>query len=143
MFKLKAKYQFATIILFILGTFNVLNGLFHYLWYDSGAGSVAGMDLTTLAGRNIVFMLAVIGEMQIMKGVIYMYVALKEKKYILLLFWIELIAQAASLWLQYGPKHPEPLAPHRYANIILFTICIIVVVLLNLMEKQKVSGDTI
>jgi len=137
MFKLKETYRFATGILFILGLFSVLNGLFHYFWYDSGAGSVAGFDLSGPAGSTLVFMLAVVGQMQVIKGFVYLYVSLKEKPYILALFWLECISNVASLWLHYGPKHPEPLAPHRYINILFLIICLGVIVLLNIFERKK------
>jgi hypothetical protein len=80
MFKLKETYWFASGILFILGLFSVLNGLFHYFWYDSGAGSVAGFDLSGPAGSTLVFMLAVVGQIQVIKGLVYLYVALKENR---------------------------------------------------------------
>ncbi len=141
MSKLKRNYRFATIILFAFGLFNVLNGLFHYLWFDSGAGSVAGMDLSGPAAKSLVFMLAVVGQLQVFKGIIYLYVSLKENPYILIVFWIDCISHAMALWLHYGPKHPEPLAPHRYITILFFVICVTVIVLLNILERRKDSND--
>ena len=141
MLKLKADYKFAMVILFMLGLFNVLNGLFHFWWFDSGAGSVAGMDISSAAGKNVVFMLAVIGELQVVKGSIYILTSLKEKQYILLMFIIEFFSQVATLWLQYGPKHPDPLAPHRYGNILFAIMSAAVIVILILLERQKTADE--
>ena len=52
------------IVLAMLGVLNLLYGCVHWVAPDSGAGSIAGMDLSTSSAPNIVYLLAAAGISQ-------------------------------------------------------------------------------
>jgi len=86
MLQVKKNHKFAIVILLIIGLINVARGLFHYLAPDSGSHSVAGMDIASAAGSNIVYLLAIIGSIQFVNGLLFIYVALKQKQMVLVAF---------------------------------------------------------
>ncbi len=53
------------IVLAMLGVLNLLYGCVHWLAPESGAGSIAGMDLSTSSAPNIVYLLAAAGISQV------------------------------------------------------------------------------
>ena len=144
MFKLRGTYWYATSVLFILGLFNVANGLFHFLWHDSGAGSVMGADLSGPAGSSLVFMLGVVGALQVIVGLVYLYVVFRDKALILGAFFLESTWNLMALYLHYGPKMPDPIAPHRFINIGFLALSLLTISTLILAErKPQLLGSSV
>ena len=59
---------FMRIVLAMLGVLDLLHGCVHWLAPESGAGSIAGMDLSTSSAPNIVYLLAAAGISQACLG---------------------------------------------------------------------------
>jgi lipid-A-disaccharide synthase-like uncharacterized protein len=124
-------HRFAEVILIFIGVVNFARGLFHYLAPDSGAHSVAGMDTASAAGANSIYLLAAIGAMQFVNGLLFIYIALKQKQMVLSVFWYLLLMSSMVLLLNFVFKQPALPVPGRFANmaefiIVLATICVII-----------------
>ncbi len=61
---------FMRTVLAMLGVLNLLHGGVQWLAPESGAGSIAGMDLSTSSAPNIVYLLAGAGINQFAWGVV-------------------------------------------------------------------------
>lgn len=64
------------LVLLGIGLLNLGRGGFHWLAPDSGAGSVAGMNLSYAIGDDVIFLLASLGLMQVFLGIWYVYFAI-------------------------------------------------------------------
>ena len=60
-------------VLLVLGLVDLGRGGFHWLAPDSGAGIVAGMNLSYPNARDVVFLLALDGIGQIFWGIAYLF----------------------------------------------------------------------
>jgi hypothetical protein len=136
MLKVKKNHKFAVVILLIIALINVVRGLFHYLAPDSGSHSVAGMDIATAAGPNIVYLLAIIGSIQLVNGLLFIYIALKQKQMVLAAFWYELLTSTMVLFLNFVFKQPVTPVPGRFANIAEFVIVLVTIILIIYFEKR-------
>jgi hypothetical protein len=136
MLQVKRSHQFAIVILLIMGFINIARGLFHYLSPDSGSHSVAGMDIAGAAGPNIVYLLAIIGSIQFVNGLLFIYIALKQKQLVLMAFWYELLTSIMVLCLNFAFKQPVAPVPGRFANIAEFVIVLVTIGLIIYFEKR-------
>ena len=136
MLQVKRSHKFAVVILLIMGFINIARGLFHYLSPDSGSHSVAGMDIASAVGPNIVYLLAIIGSIQFVNGLLFVYIALKQKQMILVAFWYELLTSIMVLFLNFVFKQPVTPVPGRFANIAEFVIVLVTIGLIIYFEKR-------
>ncbi len=109
-------------ILFLLGVFSLARGVFHYLAPDSGAGIVAGMDLSFPNGADIVFMLGAVGVMQMALGVFYIWFATKGREFLQFALVVEFARSALFVVMEYSFKMPADPVPGRYAHIAVFLL---------------------
>lgn len=93
-------------VLVVLGLINLARGSIHAFLPDSGAGVIAGFDLT--ADRpTIIFLLAAIGAGQIGSGIIDLLVATRFRAFAVPLLGIELLRNLISMYLAFVSK-PVP-----------------------------------
>ena len=102
-------------VLFGLGLFNVIRGTFHWLSPDSGAGSVAGFDLSS-NGAAITYLLAVAGVAQLTFGLVDIFVAWRERHAVALMLALESLKSVMLLLTDYWIKPPGVPIPGRYAH---------------------------
>jgi hypothetical protein len=120
---------FMMIILTVLGVINLLRGAVHWVAPDSGAGSIAGMDLTSSSSLNIVFLLATDGISQFAWGALYLYIALRERRFMGAVFLLEALKSGAILFTEYVTKPPVAPLPGRYLHITTFVTTAAIVLL--------------
>ena len=105
------RLQFGVIIYFILLNFG--RGLFHAYYHDSGAGSVAGLDLNVGGGVDIIFLLAAVGSRQVTIGLfelLIVFFASHLKRFIFLFVIIQTIIDKTNF------KHPSTPVPGAIAH---------------------------
>ena len=137
MLQARNNYRFAQVILIILAAINIARGLFHYLAPDSGSHIVAGMDISAASGANIVYLLAVIGALQFVNGLLFLYIALRQKGLTLAAFWYVLLTSAMVLPLNFVFKQPAAPVPGRFANILEFAVALVTICLIIYFEKKS------
>ncbi len=109
--------SFPWMILLALGIFSFARGVFHYVTPDSGAGIVAGMDLSPANGADIIFLLGAAGLMQMALGAFYVWFATKARALVPVALWIESIRAVLFVSMEYSFKAPANPVPGRYAHI--------------------------
>jgi hypothetical protein len=124
------------IVLVMLGVLNLFHGCIHWLVPESGAGSIAGMDLTTSSAPNIVYLLAVAGISQAAWGAVYLYIALRERRFLGPIFLLEALKSGALLFTEYVTKPPVVPLPGRYLHMTTF-VTAAAMVLLSLRQTSE------
>lgn len=81
MINIKNIHSVARMLLIAIAVLNLGRGLFHAFAPDSGAGTVAHLDLTTNA-ENIIFLIAMIGVRQISIGLFQLLIAFRARHFI-------------------------------------------------------------
>ena len=120
---------FMMIILVVLGIINFLRGCVHWLVPDSGAGSIAGMALNTSSAPNIIFLLAADGIGQFAWGAVYLYIALRERRFMGAIFLLEALKSGAILFTEYVTKPPAAPIPGRFLQMTTFVTAAAIVLL--------------
>lgn len=123
------------IILAVLGVINLLRGAVHWVAPDSGAGSIAGLDLSSSSAPNIIFLLATDGISQFAWGALYLYVALRERRLLGAVFLLEALKSGAILFTEYVTKPPVAAVPGRYLHLTTF-VTAAAIVLLSFRQKN-------
>ena len=127
---------FMRFVLAMLGVLNLLRGGVHWLAPESGAGSIAGMDLSTSSAPNIIFLLAAGGISQFAWGVVYLYIALRERRLLGAIFLLEALKSGALLFTEYVTKPPVVPLPGRYLHMTTF-VTAAAIVLLSLRQTSE------
>ena len=130
---------FMMIILVVLGIINFLRGGVHWLVPDSGAGSIAGMDLSTSSAPNIIFLLAADGIGQFAWGAVYLYIALRERRFMGAIFLLEALKSGAILFTEYVTKPPVAPIPGRFLQMTTFVTTAAIVLLSLRRPSQSVQ----
>jgi hypothetical protein len=124
------------IVLAMLGVLNLLYGCVHWVAPESGAGSIAGMDLGTSSVPNIVYLLAAAGISQVAWGVVYLYIALRERRLLYSILLLEALKSGALLFTEYVTKPPVVPLPGRYLHMTTF-VTAAAIVLLSLRQTSE------
>jgi hypothetical protein len=90
-------------VLVVLGLINLARGSIHAFLPDSGAGVIAGFDLTA-GGPTIIFLLAAIGAGQIGSGIIDLLVATRYRTFAVPLLAVELLRSLITMYLAFVSK---------------------------------------
>lgn len=96
---------------------NAFRGWVHVFWADSGAGRIAGIDLSTNAAP-IISLLAAIGVDQLAWGVIELGVVTRYRRWIPTLLAFLLAKQVAAAWLLWIWKPLGVEAPGKLGALI-------------------------
>lgn len=111
-------------VLGLLGVFNLVRGGLHVFLPDSGAGSIAGLDLSQ-GGASIVFLLAMTGVGQIGAGVIDLLVAARYRAFAVPLLAVEAGRSLLALVVAYAVKVPPVDVPGRRGMIVTTTVLLL------------------
>lgn len=87
----------------LLGLINLTRGAIHAFLPDSGAGSIAGFDLSQ-GGSTIIFLLAAIGAGQIGSGLIDLLVVARYRAFAVPLLGVELVRNLIAMYLAFVSK---------------------------------------
>jgi len=95
---------------------NVFRGWVHVFWGDSGAGRIAGIDLTH-NGAPVVSLLAAVGVDQLAWGVIEIGAVMRYRRWIPTVLAFLLAKQAAAAWLLWIWKPLGVEAPGKFGAL--------------------------
>lgn len=121
------------ILLAVLGAFTLARGLFHAFIPDSGAGTVAHLDLTTNA-QNIIFLIAVIGIHQVAIGLFQLIIAFRLRSFVAHAFVIHFIMLILP---KFFDKPPASVFPGLLVHDVELWIVSIVIFLFFLSKCRK------
>jgi hypothetical protein len=96
---------------------NAFRGWVHVFWADSGAGRIAGIDLSQ-NGRPVVSLLAAVGADQLAWGVILFGVVRRYRRWSPTALALLLAKQAVAAWLLWAWKPLGVDAPGKYGALI-------------------------
>jgi hypothetical protein len=105
----------------LLGLINLGRGALHVFLPDSGAGQIAGFDLTA-GGPAIVFLLAMVGATQIGLGLADVAAALRYRMFVLPLLWVHVVQQALAMYVFHIAKPPPVTVPGEAFNTVLAVV---------------------
>ncbi|GLV55528.1 hypothetical protein KDH_23720 [Dictyobacter sp. S3.2.2.5] len=125
----------AWFLLLLLGIIDIVRGGFHTFAPDSGAGIVAGMDLST-NGANIIFLLATDGVSQISFGLWYLFISLRERHLVVPALLLDWLRTGMVLYLEFVSKPPAHEVPGRFAHWSEFLLVSVVLLTLLLSSPQ-------
>lgn len=124
---------YACVVLIVIAALNFIRGFLHVFLPDSGAGSIAHLDLSTNA-QNIIFLIATIGVRQVAIGLFQLLIAFRARQLVFHAFTIDLILL---LLPRFFDKPPASIFPGVYAHDIELGVVLIVLVLMIYKRIQK------
>jgi hypothetical protein len=130
------------LVLLGIGILNLGRGGFHWLAPDSGARSVAGMNLDYPNRADVTFLLASAGLSQVFFGIWYIFMATRKRSLVPVALGLEAAKNALLLVSEYTFKHPASPVPGRVAHwavLILSTLALVV----NLRSRPARSSQAI
>jgi hypothetical protein len=123
-------------VLLVLGLIDLGRGGFHWLAPDSGAGVVAGMNLSYPNARDVVFLLALDGIGQIFWGIAYLFFVFRARQLVPFALLTEVARGLMILLTEYSLKPPVSPVPGRFMHIATTIVCG-VILLLCLLQSRK------
>lgn len=113
---------------------NAFRGFVHVFWPDSGAGSIAGIDLS-LNGAVVISLMAVIGVDQLAWLVIELAVVTRYRRWIPALLALLLAKQIAAAWLLWAAKPLGVEAPGKLGALVAVPL-VAIALWLSLRERR-------
>jgi hypothetical protein len=110
-------------VLLALGFIDLGRGGFHWLAPDSGAGVVAGMNLSFPNARDVVFLLALNGISQIFWGIAYLFIVFRARQLVRLALLMEVVRGSMVLATEYLLKPPVSPVPGRFMHMATTIVC--------------------
>jgi hypothetical protein len=129
--------RISLVVLACVALLNSGRGAFHALAPDSGAGSVAGFDLSTNA-QTIIFLLASIGFSQFVWGLLQGYIVLRQRAFVIHALCLQTLLTGLSLMNMLWWKPPPLIIPGQAGNIGLF-IVLLATLLVGLVAPRPVA----
>ena len=118
---------------------NAFRGWVHVFWADSGAGRIAGIDLSQ-NGRPVISLLAAVGADQLAWGVIELGAVLRYPRWIPTVLAFVLAKQVVAAWLLWVWKPLGVYAPGKYGALILLPVAALAFAL-SLRERGEIRAD--
>ncbi len=112
-------------LLGLLGLSLLARGVLHYFVPDSGAGIIAGMDLSLGNGADIIFLLGAAGVLQMALGVFYIYFAVAARQCIGFALAVEVVRSVIFVFMEYTFKMPVNPVPGRYVHVAVMIVAIV------------------
>ena len=114
---------------------NVFRGWVHVFWADSGAGRIAGIDLSQ-NGQPVISLLAQVGADQIAWGVIELGAVLRYRRWIPTVLAFLLAKSVVTVWLLWVAKPLGVEAPGKFGALPMLALCALALVL-SLRERRS------
>jgi hypothetical protein len=115
----------ARAILGAIGLATIARGIFHWLSPDSGAGSVAGMDLSGENRADPIYLLGITGIAQLGAGIIDLAAATKLPQAVPLALGVEALKNGLVLATESTFKKPVKPVPGRFAHMAVGALAVI------------------
>jgi hypothetical protein len=112
-------------------------GGFHWLAPDSGAGVVAGMNLSYPNARDVVFLLALDGIGQIFWGIAYLFFVFRARQLVPFALLTEVARGLMILLTEYSLKPPVSPVPGRFMHIATTIVCGVILLLCVLQSRKQ------
>lgn len=109
--------RLAVAFLWLQVAINAMRGMIHVFLPDSGAGRIAGIDLS-VNGEPVVSLLAQIGLDQLVWGAIELAVLLRYRRWIPVVLGILLVKQLGAAWLLWLWKPLGVEAPGKFGALV-------------------------
>lgn len=110
-------------VLLVLGLVDLGRGGLHWLAPDSGAGTIAGMNLSYPNARDVVFLLALTGISQIIWGIACLLIVLRAKQLVPIALLAEVVRGLMILFTEYSLKPPVSPVPGRFMHLATTIVC--------------------
>jgi hypothetical protein len=110
-------------VLLALGVVDLGRGGFHWLAPDSGAGVVAGMNLSYPNARDVVFLLSLDGVGQIFWGITYLFLVFRARRLVPFALLSEVARGLMVLVTEYWLKPPVSPVPGRFMHMATTVVC--------------------
>jgi hypothetical protein len=120
----------------LLGLINLGRGALHVFLPDSGAGQIAGFDLTQ-GGAAIVFLLAMVGVTQMGLGLADIAASLRYRMFVLPLLWVHAVQQALGMYVFHIAKPPPAAVPGEAFNTLLFVLILLAALLESYGQNRR------
>jgi hypothetical protein len=127
---------FAVAFVALLGLINLGRGGLHVFLPDSGAGQIAGFDLTE-GGQAIVFLLAMVGVTQIGLGLADLAAALRYRMFVLPMLWVHAVQQTLGMFVFHISKPPPVTVPGEAFNTVLAIVILAAALLETYGQRQR------
>jgi len=114
--------RFAIWFLWFQIAVNAFRGWVHVFWADSGAGRIAGIDLTQ-NGKPVISLLAAVGADQLAWGVIELGAVLRYRRWIPTVLAFVLAKQVVAAWLLWVAKPLGVEAPGKFGALAGVPLC--------------------
>jgi hypothetical protein len=101
---------------------NVFRGWVHVFWADSGAGRIAGIDLSQ-NGKPVISLLAQVGADQIAWGVIELGAVLRYRRWIPTVLAFLFAKTVVTAWLLWVTKPLGVEAPGKFGALAMVPLC--------------------
>jgi hypothetical protein len=124
-------------VLLVLGLIDLGRGGFHWLAPDSGAGVVAGMNLSYPNARDVVFLLALDGIGQIFWGIAYLFFVFRARQLVPFALLTEVARGLMILLTEYSLKPPVSPVPGRFMHIATTIVCGVILLLCMLQRRER------
>ena len=131
------------IILLVLGASSFARGVLHYFAPDSGAGIIAGMDLSPANGADIIFLLGAAGSMQMALGAFFIWIALKARALVPVALWIEGIRTVLFVTMEFTFKMPANPVPGRYVHVSMMILALVALAVHLWLQRQQQSAHPV
>lgn len=136
--KMKDIYWLPSLVLFLIGGYDVLRGFMHTFLLTWSAANFAKFDLATTP-QDQVFMLGVFGISNFLTGFIYLLISRKARElspYVLIIIPLTYILGLVGIWS--GNVHGQAAFDGKYFMLVYFAICIVTFIVFQFQKKTQV-----
>lgn len=128
------------VLLAVIGLINLVRGLAHVLTADSAAGQ-AGISIDHAGRDDIIYLFAIIGGVQVILALFYLYVALFNQPVVLIALVIEVAKTTLNLFIGFSfkPSNAEPVVGSAQDSIqlILSLVGLGVIAMVHLQNRKQ------
>ena len=134
--------QIPLYLLILVAALGTVRSFIHMLAPDGGAGSIAGMDLSTPAADGIVFAFALWGSAQLVYAILQWVVVLRYRS-LVPLFWLVQLLETALRMLapRLKPAAFAHTPPGAYQNYLYLTLAVLMLAL-SLWSSRRQAVET-
>lgn len=121
----------------MIGIINLVRGLAHLITKDSAAGA-AGISINNTGGTDIIYLFAIIGGVQAVLALFYLYVTFFNRKIMPIAFMIEGLKTSVNLWIGYSfkPSQADVVVGSSQDKLQL-TLTLLGFLMIGLSERQR------
>lgn len=134
-------YSLPSIVLFLIGCYDILRGFMHTFILKWSAANFAKFDLATVP-QDQIFMLGVFGISNFLTGFIYLLISRKARQlspYVLII--IPLAYILGLIGISSGGVHGQSAFDGKYFMMVYFAVCIATFIVFLFQQRKGTSKD--